>query len=174
MLRDSWTASLAVVGFTVVAWAGIRYLRYAEFMLAGQMLRTGEFQRSVNARINLASFEQAIARAETMDDCWKTVVNVHETFGFAAVRLHAGGTVYEKWDMHIHAPNYWTLHLPISNTGEYIELAREYGSTVLPMVVVPFVELLTAALSDKLKNEVLQATSVSSAPVAGKGRQVIV
>jgi UDP-GlcNAc:undecaprenyl-phosphate/decaprenyl-phosphate GlcNAc-1-phosphate transferase len=161
ILHDVYAAGLTIVGFTIFVWMGIHYLRYAEFMLAGQMLRTGEFQRSVNGRISLASFEKAIAGAKTMDECWEIIVNVHETFGFSAVRLHVAGRVYERWAMHVRPPRYWTMYLPISTHGEYIELGREFGSPVLPMVVVPFVELLTAAVSNKLKDQTSSAVVVS-------------
>lgn len=160
-LNDFYIAAFAVVVFGVIAWMGIHYLRYAEFMLAGQMLRTGEFQRSVNARLNLASFEKAIVSAKNIDDCWDTILKVQETFGFSAARLNANGRLYESWGLHVRAPKYWTMQIPLSDNGDYIELARDFGSSVLPMVVVPFVDLLAASLSDKLKDQTIPDAVVS-------------
>jgi len=150
-LNNFYVAAVLVIVFGAVAWMGIHYLRYAEFMLAGQMLRTGEFQRSVNARLNLSAFETAISNATSIDECWEIVLDIRHTFGFAAVRLQAGHKLYEHWEPHVRAPRYWTMHIPLSER-DYIELAREFESPVLPMVVVPFVDLLAAALSDRLSD----------------------
>ncbi len=161
-LHNIYAAGLAVLIFVAVAWMGIHYLRYAEFMLAGQMLRTGEFQRSVNARLNLTTFEKAISSAKTIDDCWEMILKIQDTFGFAAVRLQAAGRVYESWDVHVRAPQFWTMSIPLSQNGDCIELAREFNSPVLPMVVVPFVELLAAALSDKLKDQMISSAAADA------------
>jgi UDP-GlcNAc:undecaprenyl-phosphate GlcNAc-1-phosphate transferase len=165
-LQDKYSAALAVLVFIGIAWTGIHYLKYAEFVLAGQMLRTGEFQRSVNARLNLASFEKAIASASTPEECWKTILQVIDTFGFAAARFQAGGNSFESWSGHVRPPKYWTMHIPLSESGDYIELARPFGSPVLPMVTIPFVDLLAAALSDKLKEQ-MPAAAVSPGAASG-------
>jgi hypothetical protein len=150
-LNDFYLAGLVVLAFTAVAWMGIHYLRYAEFMLAGQMLRTGEFQRSLNARLHLSSLETAIAKSKSMEDCWENLLTIYQTFGFAAVRMHISGRTYEVWDPQVAAPNYWTLKIPLSDR-DYVELAREFGSPVLPMVAVPFVDLMASTLSAKLEH----------------------
>ena len=151
-LNDFYLAGLVVVlVFAAMAWMGVHYLRYAEFVLAGQMLRTGEFQRSLNARLHLSSLETAISKANSIEECWETLLKIHETFGFAAVRLHVGGRTFESWDPQVSAPNYWMLKIPLSNR-DYVELAREFGSPVLPMVAVPFVDLMAATLSGKLED----------------------
>jgi hypothetical protein len=134
-------------------------------MLAGQMLRTGEFQRGVDARLNLSEFETAISSATTIDECWEIILKIRKTFGFAGVRLNAGGKLYESWEKHPDAPPYWTIYIPLSDRG-FIELAREFGSPVLPMVVVPFVEALAAALSAKLMTPTTQASDSVAADTA--------
>ena len=164
LLHDAYIAGMVVFVFAVIAWMGIHYLRYAEFMLAGEMLRTGEFQRSVNARMNLSSFEKEILNAGTIDECWEAILKIRQTFGIAAIRLHAGGKSYEHWEPHVTAPDYWTMHIPLSD-HEYVEIGREFGSPVLPMVVVPFVDLLAAALSDKLKDQASRAVSAGESSV---------
>jgi hypothetical protein len=56
------------------------------------------------------------------------------------------------------------MRAPLSE-HEYIEVAREFGSSVVPMVMVPFIELLVEALSDKLKNQESPAASAAKASV---------
>ena len=163
-VNDTYIAVGAVVVFVGVVWMGIHYLRYAEFMLAGQMLRTGEFQRSVNARMNLSSFEKSIADAATLDDCWVAILKTRDTFGIAGIRMHAAGRTFASWDGEFDGPRFWTMRAPLSE-HEYIEVAREFGSSVVPMVMVPFIELLVEALSDKLKNQESPAASAAKASV---------
>lgn len=162
-INDTYVAVGAVIVFIAVVWMGIHYLRYAEFMLAGQMLRTGEFQRSVNARMNLSSFEKSIVEAATMDECWIAILKVRETFGIAAVRMHVAGETYEQWDPEVRGSRFWTLRAPLSE-HEFIEVAREFGSPVVPMVMVPFVELLADSLSEKLKEQRQPAAAAAKAP----------
>ncbi len=54
------------------------------------------------------------------------------------------------------------MSIPLSQNGDCIELAREFNSPVLPMVVVPFVELLAAALSDKLKDQMISSAAADA------------
>jgi UDP-GlcNAc:undecaprenyl-phosphate/decaprenyl-phosphate GlcNAc-1-phosphate transferase len=152
VLANAYIAAGVVFVFVAAAWAGIHYLRYAEFMLAGEMLRTGEFQRSVNARLNLSAFEKSINDASSIDECWTAILNIQETFGIAGIRLYVHGKRYENWGPEIGGTRFWTIRLPL-NEDDWIEIAREFGSPVLPMVVVPFVELLAVVVTKKLKDQ---------------------
>jgi len=142
-------AAVVVAAFVTVTWMGVHYLSYAEFMLAGRLLRVGELQRSVSARLQLAALEKAILDAKSLNDCWTAIVNVRDTFGFAGMRMNIGGTVYEDWRPGISREHYWVMTIPIGTHG-FVEMARELGSPTLPMVVVPFIDLIASALSDKL------------------------
>jgi UDP-GlcNAc:undecaprenyl-phosphate/decaprenyl-phosphate GlcNAc-1-phosphate transferase len=160
-LQDVYVAAAVVVVFGVVAVISVRRLRYAEFMLAGQMLRAGEFQRSVSAKIHLSSFEAAILKARNMDECWQAILSMQQPFGFAAIRIWSRGVMYESGP----APStarFWTMHLPL-NSHDYIELTREFGSPVLPTVVVPFAELVASTLAEKLNGEDMSALSTQAA-----------
>ena len=52
---------------------GIQYLGYAEFDLAGRLLFSGEFQRSVSAQLDLRKFRAALAAAGTPAACWEVI-----------------------------------------------------------------------------------------------------
>ncbi len=150
MVNDIRLSALVVAGFVAIAWIGVDYLGYGEFMLAGQLLRAGEFHRNVNARLNLSSFEEAIASARTVADCWQATVAVRETFGFAAVRMRVGGMLFEDWDAAVTGPGFWMINISLSDEDS-IELARPLGSTVLPSVVAPFIDCLAAALTARIE-----------------------
>jgi UDP-GlcNAc:undecaprenyl-phosphate/decaprenyl-phosphate GlcNAc-1-phosphate transferase len=162
LISNVYLAGFVVVVFVAVAWMGIHYLEYSEFILAGRLLRIGAFQRSVSANLNLTSFEKSMAKAETIDDCWQTLLAVYEIFGFAAIRMRVAGVTYQRWDPGISPPHYWTMRLPISDK-DYVELARPFGSNVLPMTVVPFVDILASALAAKLEDRAPSAMNASVA-----------
>lgn len=163
-VKNFYTAGLVVLLFAAVAWVGIHNLHYAEFVLAGRLLRKGKFQRSsVSANLKLNSFEKSIAKAQTLDECWEAVLNAQETFGFAAIRMQVGDLIYESWGPEVSGPDYWTVKVPVTD-GSYVELARQLHSPVLPMVVVPFIDRLASALSSQLQ-EPSVAVSVTKAPI---------
>lgn len=162
-VNNFYTAGFVVLLFAAVAWVGIHNLHYAEFMLAGRLLRRGEFQRSVSANLKLISFEKAIAKAETLEECWQAVLGAQETFGFAAMRMRVGDVLCENWPLEVAGPDYWIMKVPISHDG-YVELARQLHSPVLPMVVVPFIDRLASALSSQLQ-EPSVAVSLAKSPV---------
>jgi hypothetical protein len=151
-LNDIYVTGVVVVGLAAAAWMGIHYLRYAEFVLAGEILRTGEFRRSINARMHLSAFANEISRAASIEDCWGAILKSMPTFGFAAVRLRTANRMFEQWDPTVSSKRYWTMRVPLSESDS-IEFARELNSPVLPMVVVSFLDLLAAELSSKLVQE---------------------
>ena len=163
-VQNFYTAGLVVLLFSAVAWVGIHNLHYAEFVLAGRLLRRGEFQRTVSANLKLINFEKSIAKANTVQECWEAVLGAQETFGFAAVRMQAGDVIYESWGPEIFGPEYWTMRIPISSDS-YLEFARELHSSVLPTAVVPFIDRLASALSSQLQ-EPSVAVSLAKTPVA--------
>ena len=59
--------------FGVFMLLGIQYLGYAEFDLAGRLLFSGEFQRTVGAQLDLRKFHAALAAAATPAACWEVI-----------------------------------------------------------------------------------------------------
>jgi UDP-GlcNAc:undecaprenyl-phosphate GlcNAc-1-phosphate transferase len=161
MVKDVLVSVLVVVLFIALAWVGVHYLGYGEFMLAGRLLRTGEFQRSVQAHLILRSFEEKLSTAETIADCWNVAVSMREQFGFLGMRLRAGGVTFEDWKGIPEGHGCWTAQITLSDTGDCLELVRPLGSTHLPIAAVPFLELLVSALTARLlPNATDQAKSI--------------
>jgi UDP-GlcNAc:undecaprenyl-phosphate GlcNAc-1-phosphate transferase len=133
--------------FGVFVLLGIQYLGYAEFDLAGRLLFSGEFQRTVSAQLDLRKFRAALAAAGTPAACWEVIRVGCVKFGFQQVRLCLAGEVYEYSIEEAEAAG-WTLRVPLSN-GDYAVLSRPFASTLLPMVVAPFVDLLRQTLVEK-------------------------
>ena len=140
-------AGALILLFGVFVLLGIQYLGYAEFDLAGKLLFSGEFQRTVGAQLDLRKFRAALAAANTPAACWEVIRDACPKFGFEQARLALAGEFYEYAAEEATAEP-WTVRVPLSN-GDYAELSRPFASPVLPMVVAPFVDLLRQTLVDK-------------------------
>jgi hypothetical protein len=64
--------------------------------------------------------------------------------------MRIGADVRESWGEQLRAPDYWIVRIPLNDRGDYVELARQVGSSVLPTVVAPFVDVLARRLSSKI------------------------
>ena len=145
-LVHSFSGALLLL-FGVFVLLGVQYLGYAEFDLAGRLLFSGEFQRSVSAQLDLRKFRAALAAAGTPAGCWEVIRETCGKFGFYQVRLCLAGEIFEFSSDDSGAPG-WTVRVPLSN-GDYAVLARPFASPVLPMVVAPFVDSLREILAEK-------------------------
>ena len=150
-----------VVLFGLFVLLGVQYLGYAEFDLAGRLLFSGEFQRSVSAQLELRKFRAALGAAATVADCWEVVREAGGKFGFQQARLCLAGEIFEYSSDDSAAPG-WTVRVPLAN-GDYAVLTRPFASAVLPMVVAPFVDSLREILVEKFPEI---ATSEAAGPAA--------
>ena len=87
----SFSGALLLLLFGIFVLLGIQYLGYAEFDLAGRLLFSGEFQRSVGAQLELRKFRAALAAAGTPAGCWEVIREACAKFGFHEVRLCLAG-----------------------------------------------------------------------------------
>ena len=151
--------------FCVFMLLGIQYLGYAEFDLAGRLLFGGEFQRTVSAQLDLRKFRTALAAASTPADCWEVVREACSKFGFQHAQLCLSGEIYEYSSGEPDAPG-WTMRVPLTNR-DYAVLARPFESSVLPMTVAPFVDLLRRELAEKFPEAVAgEASSTATVSLA--------
>ena len=128
---------------------GIQYLGYAEFDLAGRLLFSGEFQRSVSAQLDLRKFRAALAAAghaggmlgrasaklaPSLDSGRRGYAWPGEIFEYSCrcVRKPPAGRCACRWPTEI-TPS----------------LVRPFASAVLPMVVAPFIDSLREILVEK-------------------------
>jgi UDP-GlcNAc:undecaprenyl-phosphate GlcNAc-1-phosphate transferase len=156
----SFSVALVVL-FCLFVLLGVQYLGYAEFDLAGRLLFGGEFQRSVSAQLELRKFRAALAAAGTPADCWEVIREACGRFGFQQVRLCLAGETYEYSSDHSGAPG-WTVRVPLAN-GDYAALTRPFASSVVPMIVAPFVDSLREILVEKFPEI---ATNAAKGPAA--------
>ena len=163
LVVHSFTGALLLL-FGVFVLLGIQYLGYAEFDLAGRLLFSGEFQRSVSAQLELRKFRAALAAAGTPAGCWEVIREACGKFGFQQVRLCLAGEIFEYSADDCGAPG-WTVRVPLSN-GDYAVLARPFASPVLPMVVAPFVDSLRETLVEKFRDAAHEAEGSAAVSLA--------
>jgi UDP-GlcNAc:undecaprenyl-phosphate/decaprenyl-phosphate GlcNAc-1-phosphate transferase len=147
--RSLYLAFLVVLLFFIVAWIGIRYLSYSEFVLAGRFVRTGEFQRTLNTQLAIDKFVASLRSAKDLDECWRAIRLHYRSFGFSAIRLEAGPLSYREWEPHVGPPGFWTVRVPLTER-DFVEVAREFDSPVMPLAMVPFIDAMRQALAERL------------------------
>jgi UDP-GlcNAc:undecaprenyl-phosphate GlcNAc-1-phosphate transferase len=122
--------AIAVLAFCVVAWIGIRRLRYAEFDMAGHLLFGGEFQRAIDSRVRMDAIESALSRSAGEEEWWEKAVGMARELRCARVRLSARSSR----DCILSEENtpLWSFKVPLAE-GEYLCLEGSLeanGSTV--------------------------------------------
>ncbi len=149
VVQNDRVSGLIIVLFCAVAWVGIQYLGYAEFTVAGRMLFRGDFQRTLKAQIDLHSFEQAVADARAVDDCWAALIAACEKMDFHCVRMSFAGRVFDGADAPCSAPDRWEMRVPLPGNG-YLEFTRGLQSPVLAAIVGPFIDAIHNHLGPRL------------------------
>jgi UDP-GlcNAc:undecaprenyl-phosphate GlcNAc-1-phosphate transferase len=153
-VRNNRLSGLITIIFCAVAWIGIQYLGYAEFSVAGKMLFSGDFQRTLKVQLELHSFEREIAKATTVEDCWKLLVGTAERCGFINARLNLENQqVFTSELAHVENPggnSQWSVHIPLSGFG-YAEFARPFGTLISSAVVGSFVDAVHGSFDVNLR-----------------------
>src|SRR5581483_8367669 len=136
---------LIIVLFCAGAGAGVYRLGYAEFGIAGRMLRARTFQRLLNAHVSLRSFEQALRSAPDLEVCWSAISEITAEFGFEEVTLTAPGRTYSRGRGDARS---WTIAIPLGNDS-WIHLRRNSsGST--PPLLAPLADLMRDVLTSRM------------------------
>ena len=72
--------------FCLVAWIGIRQLRYSEFDIAGQFLFGGGIKRALDGRMKLQRLAADLQRCTDEDHWWSTLVDGAQSLGMSEIR----------------------------------------------------------------------------------------
>jgi UDP-GlcNAc:undecaprenyl-phosphate/decaprenyl-phosphate GlcNAc-1-phosphate transferase len=141
-------AGLVVLVFCACAWAGVHHLKYVEFEVARRVLFQ-RFRRVLESEISVVNFQDRIAAANTLDECWEVIVRAAEEFGFAQVRLSIGSHYYEETLRPINPVACWNFQIPLSET-DYLEFKRPVRAEFHPWSAVPFFDLARNSLRPNL------------------------
>ena len=142
------TAGLVILAFCACAWFGVHHLKYVEFEVAKRVLFQ-RFRRVLESEVTVMTFQERIAAAATLDECWTAIVRAAEEFGFAQVRLAIGERRFEETLRPINPVACWNFQIPLSET-DYIEFKRPVRAEFHPWAAVPFFELARTSLRPAL------------------------
>jgi UDP-GlcNAc:undecaprenyl-phosphate GlcNAc-1-phosphate transferase len=141
-------AAAVILAFCACAWFGVHHLKYVEFEVARRVLFQ-RFRRILESEITVLTFQERIAGATTLDECWTIIVRAAEEFGFAQVRLSIGDRMFEETLRPINPVACWNFQIPLSET-DYIEFKRPVRAEFHPWAAVPFFELARTSLRPSL------------------------
>jgi hypothetical protein len=113
------------------------------------MFVDGAFRRLLKHQIALRGLEDKLATAQSPDECWETIRETYEEFGFLGVELDLCGRHYGELPDDLDQAKCWTMWVPLSDS-DYVKLTRDFEPTRQQMVVGPFVNLLKNAIEPKL------------------------
>src|SRR4051812_537343 len=139
---------LIIVLFCVGAWIGIHGLGYAEFGIAGQMIRARTFQRVLNAHVSLRNFDAALRAAADVNACWTALSGICVEFGFDEVVLSVRGRNYTHKSRDIGAGS-WIVLIPLHEDA-WLRLRRN-ANVSTPPLLAPLADLIRDVLSAKLQ-----------------------
>ncbi len=155
-VRSNRISGIITIVFCAVAWLGIQYLGYAEFSIAGKMLFSGDFQKTLKVQLELRAFEREIAQAESVTECWRILQETSARCGFVCDRLCLGQDRvledYKSEDARDSSDiaDGWHLRIPVLAHG-YVELRRPFRTEISAAVVGPFVGVIHGSLAPRLR-----------------------
>ena len=93
----------------------------------------GNFRRLLNAELQLSTFLEDLAAADTSDQCWEVLENSYSQFGFTEIRFKLGGRLYTHTTNGHRIANTWTIRIQLS-MKDYLNLSREFDTQAPPIV----------------------------------------
>jgi len=139
---------LWIVLFAAVTWIGVRYLGYVEFA-ATRRLWVG-LRPLMGAHVHLAMLERSLQAATTVDDCWLALDSAARSLGYSRVTARLGGArfVSGHWPEE-NSQTFWQMRLNLPQ-DDYVNVTQREGATEQPALVVPFVDVVSRVLPEKL------------------------
>lgn len=138
-------SGLIVIAFGGAVWIGIRQLDYTEFASASRMFLGGKFRRIIDVETRMADFENSLAKAATVEECWERMRSGSQSFGFQEVRMCLSGRLFEEPGPEPVKPR-WQLRIPLSDS-QYVNFAQDFDSDLNPLLLNAFVEAVQRGLA---------------------------
>jgi hypothetical protein len=115
-------------------WIGFRHLTHTQFAQVTSLFLKGPFRQIIDLQFRLQEFEQALANAGDLEQCWQTIEKRCPDFGFSGGRLSARGRVFESAILPEGFHEMWQLRIPLART-EYLNLYRDSDAQDHPAVI---------------------------------------
>jgi UDP-GlcNAc:undecaprenyl-phosphate GlcNAc-1-phosphate transferase len=139
-------ATVVTVLFAAGTYLGVRRLRYTEFGAVRQLLLGGELRRMLRMQICLEEYQESLAAASTVEECWKAVCEASSAAGFRYVALQLDGNHFETANEVTEENHSPRISIPLlAGSGQmlFVQASRALGSA---MWIAPIVEVLEERL----------------------------
>jgi UDP-GlcNAc:undecaprenyl-phosphate GlcNAc-1-phosphate transferase len=151
-------AGLVVVAFGLVTWLGVHCLRYVEFEAASRFL-WNRLRPMLRGHVQLERLERSLRSASTIGRCWDAVEDAARSLGYSEVNARLAGARYSTTSPSARNGAYWQMRLNLPGS-DYVNITQRDGAARNPILVIPFIELLSRILPAKLESLQIQWAAV--------------
>jgi len=145
--------ALVLVALCAVAgYVGVTKLRYVEFRSIGHILLRGELLGILRMRICLNEYQESLAAARNLEECWEAVSTVCVAAGFRNVAFEMEGKRFELPGAPGSAEYVSRMVIPVLGEGQ-ITFVQYERSSAPAMWIAPIVEPLAEKLSSQKRAE---------------------
>jgi UDP-GlcNAc:undecaprenyl-phosphate GlcNAc-1-phosphate transferase len=138
-------ATVLLLLFLAAAYVGFRSLRYPEFGILGKFLFAGGFRRTLRSSIHLHEYEESLAAARTVEECWEALKNTCREANFSYVSMSVSGSHFED-ELQPACTASRRLHITLSRSDE-AAFGHDPNLAAPAMLIAPLAERLQEKLS---------------------------
>ncbi|MEO8127365.1 MAG: MraY family glycosyltransferase [Bryobacteraceae bacterium] len=149
VFQNHHAGGLLLLLFGAAIFAGVRYLKYTEFEAVRRFLWLG-FRPMLRTHVILETFERALAKARSVEECWETLHAAARDLGYSQLYVRLSGERFGTAQPGHSDPTFWQMRLNLPN-GDFVNITERLAATERPVLVGPFVEVVRRALPRKLE-----------------------
>jgi len=150
--------------FVAAAYAGVRYLSYAEFRAAARFVRTW-LRPGLGAQVHVEVLERSLLGAADVAECWTAIAAAGRTLGYGRVVARLNGCRF-SWGRP-GAREAWQMRVNLAG-GDYVNVSQFQGAAGQPRLLAAFVDVVGRVLPDVLAS----LREVEAGALGGAGVQV--
>jgi UDP-GlcNAc:undecaprenyl-phosphate GlcNAc-1-phosphate transferase len=148
LIHNEYRAA-AILLFGAFSCAGVRYLRYAEFVAAGRFLAAG-LRPVLSAHVKLELLERNLSAAATVGECWESLVCAGRSLGYSHMVARLGNARFSTQDGAVSENAHWQMRLNLAS-DIWINITQHPGGNEQPVLLIPFADVLRRRLPGKLR-----------------------
>ncbi|HYW43266.1 MAG TPA: MraY family glycosyltransferase [Bryobacteraceae bacterium] len=147
-------AGVVVALFGAGAWIGVRFLGYVEFEAARSFLWRG-LRPTLSGHVKLKLLERSLLSAANIEQCWLALERAARSLGYSHMNARLAGVPFATAPEHSPNGAFWQMRLNLPGK-DYVNVTQRERSEERPVLLIPFVELVSRVLPGKLAQ--LEAT----------------